>query len=259
MKGKVSINISNINDLQTLDAILKKYEQEFFNVLEKEIRAGFISQIDKIIQPVVEETNRILEEIQANYWGSGEILQEDPTAVARGEHLAAVSAEIKANFLQSIESFNIHGGPLKLTHLSNEFVGTGSSDTKSNKSIVWLHYFLEGNQLEDNLVWINIDTYDKLQEIGSAYTEGHGSFDRLGRFGVGYMACIRNIEGFNALLKRAKVGKTFEELKHPQSGKEGRDWFNGILGRTVYLKELVILPAIERTRDRVTLKALLGK
>jgi hypothetical protein len=261
MAGKVTVNISNINELQQLETSLKRYEEEFFKVLDEEIKARLIS--GEVALPVIEETKKILEEMQADYWSSNnsDVIVEDPTALARSEHLTAVTNEILKNFREAASQFSSRGGSLRLIHLSDEFVGTGNEDKKSDQPIIWLHYFLNGNQLEDNLVWINQETYDKLQRVSSgSYTAGHeSSAEGLGRFGVGYMACIRNIDGFNKLLKTAKISKTFEELKHPQSGKAGRAWFEGILSRTLNIQETIIQPALDQTKLRVKLKNFIGK
>lgn len=215
----------------SIDTILESYIQklklEYINGIKLALQNPSIGEL------LVVQCIDILNRMQNRYWGGASdiILSEDPTQFGLPEQHQKIRSEILKN-LQIAASSVSPEGDIDLVILSNEFIGTGSSS--STEGLPWLHYFLEGS-LDTNLVWINPDIYSKLNPDSGGVN--------LGRFGVGHMWHISNIEGFNSILKSSGVDTNiynYDSLKHPQSGQPGQQWFSNVVRKSTI---------VERVRD----------
>ncbi len=244
-KGDVAPNTQNL---------IKRYEMEFKRLFAQEVKNILKSGV--IAEPIINKTINILEQMQAQYWGgSSNIADEDPTALAREEQIQAVSAEILKNVALAAKSFNPESMSINIVHLSDEFLGVKGYSKKSQKRIVWLHFFLFGS-LDDNLMWVNNETYEALFKKGK-------SSGGLGRFGAGFLLHITNNNKpvfINKLIGAGllKEGESLDKFIHPQSGKKGHNYFKGIL-KTIDFNSIVIRPALEAARIKLQNNALIGK
>lgn len=229
-KGTIKAKIvpqSNTNIDNILQDYIKKFKSEYINGIRLALANPSIGEL------LVVQCIDILNRMQDRYWGgASSIVEEDPTQLGLPEQHQKARIEILKN-LQEASNTVTEDGEFSLTIMTDSFMGTGM-DSKGTDGIPWLHYFLEG-ALDSNLVWINTEVYSKLNT-----DEGQV---QLGRFGVGHMWHIVNIEGFNSRLKAAGLDEStynYSSLKHPQSGQKGQPWFSDVVRQS---------GIVERVRD----------
>lgn len=236
---------SQVNLNKVIKEKLKNYEKDlkkaFFNEL------AILLKSPETAEPYIAETLKILNEMQAYYWGAGLAAQEDPTRLGLPEHQAAVRQEIYLNFQKA--QINAESGEIKITLLSDAFMGIGSDDGKRRgPGIPWLGYFVTGS-LQTDLFWINKEVYAILKPEDAGRS--------LGRFGVGELWHFTT-EGQQILKARLNNSKyTLQELKHPQSGKQGKNWFEDVWNK-ISLINLLQDKALNRAQQKVKLNLTLN-
>jgi hypothetical protein len=219
--------------------------EKFIARIEKEAKKIFQIELTKklldggVHSQYASEVMSILLEMQSDYF-SGAVGQEDPTRPFTSENAAAVIAEVSNNFRKAAASISENIDNLSIVLLSDDFLGIGKEgDKKGTAPIQWLAYFISGS-LDTDIYWINQETYGLIT----------GETKSLGRFGVGH---LWHIVGDNkeSLSKRlGKLGISLDSLKHPQSGKAGKDWFSKVW-ETLDFYEIVYAPALETTYLRI--------
>ncbi len=215
LKVRATVNASKLNYDQVIEEAISKFKKELVTGL----RLGILSS--SVHEALSSKAIEILNNMQAEYWGgaSGDILKEDPTQFGLPEQHAKIRTEIYKN-LQLASSSIAADGTIEFTPISDAFMGIGGDSGGEAGGIPWMAYFLSG-ALDVDLVWISTDTYAKLK--GSS----PGS---LGRFGVGHMWHVDTAEGRGRFSNWcASVGLNYDQLKHPQSGKAGQDWFRELI------------------------------
>ena len=220
---KVSIPIKTRVSVkeQNLDKIIEDAVSKFKKELVNGIKLGLLSS--SVHEALSSKAIAILNNMQAAYWGgaSSMIKQEDPTQFGLPTQQSKMRAEIYKN-LQIAASSILDDGTIEFTPISDEFMGIGG-DAGGSEGIPWMAYFLSG-ALDTDLVWISTDTFSKLMGDSG---EGSGS---LGRFGVGHMWHVNVTQGKKSFSNWLKsVGLKYDQLRHPQSGKGGQDWFADLI------------------------------
>lgn len=219
---------------QSIESTLERVKKEVLDRYYLNIKIKLLSA--EVQGYFIEKTIGVLEDMQADYWGSGAAAEEDPTNVGRGEYKQAVAAEIRRNFAIAASKVSPMS-ELDLVLLSDEFIGIGSEgDIKGTSPIQWLVYFLVG-ALETDLIWVNQETY--------AIFKGGKSASSLGRFGVGELWQMDARERAIRDAQLKKAGKPgIDTYIHPQSGRAGKNWFDGVL-TAPEVKLLVVDPALQ--------------
>lgn len=219
--------------------------EDFVDKLEGNIKKIFSIELKKrlldgsIHAQYASEVMSILLEMQATYF-SGAVGQEDPTRLFKSENMAAVASEISTNFRNAAASVAEGTTSVSITLLSDDFLGIGKEgDKKGTAPIQWLAYFLSGS-LESDLYWINTETFEMIT----------GEVKNLGRFGVGCMWQIEPDRKEGIARKLSSFGISLDSLKHPQSGKPGKDWFDSVW-KNLDFYEVIYAPALEATFLRV--------
>jgi len=242
---KIKIKAKDGSSLEKLKQKLKRIKPEFNKAYAIELKKQLLNPSSA--EPYIAMALAILSEIQSEYWGgSGLASQEDPTKVTASLYGEALRSEILKNFATAAKTIDDAAFTINIVLISNQFLGIGmEGDDKGTKPIQWLSHFLLGN-LESDLYWVNAEHYEIFKgQPGS----------NLGRFGVGHLWKITGEESavLNAKLKRAGKSYTVEALKHPQSGKAGRDWFSKVWD-AVDFYSLVQAPALNAAFDSVQYK-----
>lgn len=224
---------------------LENYKKALLTEYYKELSRRLLSPISA--EPYIQEILKVLQEMQQEYWGGADqtILKEDRTQFGLKEHEMLVRLEVIKNFQNAAKTIQTGSENVNIVLLSNEFMGIGANS--GSNGIPWLAYFLSGS-LDVDLIWINPDIYEALKNEPAP--------GALGRFGSGYMWHLSpdNAPWFNAKLKSAGISETYDSLKHPQSGKPGRDWFSGIW-ESVSFEQLIRQPALQAAQERAVLKS----
>jgi hypothetical protein len=240
VKMKIS-STDNVN-LKTVQKRIKSFKQEFKKEVVVEIKKRLLNPATA--EPYITQIISVLSEMQGEYWGGGGLAsQEDPTQITAARYAEAVRGEVLKNFASAAKSVDGQAGTVSLVLLSNDFLGIGSEgDRKGNRPIQWLSYFLSGN-LDNDLYWVNQEHYEIFK--------GRSSGD-LGRFGVGHMWHVGPEEArkLNAQLKAAGKSYSLEALRHPQSGKAGKDWFGNVWSAVDFYQQ-VQTPAVNAALERV--------
>lgn len=231
---KVSAKLVGEADLEgKILEVLDKYKKQFIIGLKIGLTASPAPAL--LIKACIE----ILNEMQSNYWGgaSSTILAEDPTQFGLPEQKEKVMREILLNLDEAAASITLEG-TMRFQLFSDDFYKEGGDP---ETAIPWMQYFVEDKGLDDGLVWIS-------QEVRAKLLPNRGAAE-LGRFGVGHMWHLKEMSPaqFNGWLTEAKTGKTYDELKHPQSGKGKQDWFADVL-RTSGFSESLMQYATEYAR-----------
>lgn len=238
---KVKISAKNNIDLKSIRKKFKSFKTEFQKEVVIEIKKRLLNP--STAEPYIAEAISILSEMQGEYWGGGSAAEEDPTMLTASRYSEAIRTEVLKNFAKAAKTVDGASGTVNLVLLSNDFLGIGSEgDKKGNRPIQWLSYFLSGN-LDNDLYWIDQEHF----EIFKGYTAGD-----LGRFGVGYMWHItsQEVPSLNAKLKAAGKSYTVDKLRHPQSGKAGKDWFARVWS-VVDFYQHIQLPAVNAALERM--------
>lgn len=242
---KMKITSKNKIDLKSIRDKLKSVKDSFNKEVATEIRKRLLNP--GTAEPYIGGVLTVLTEMQAEYWGGGGLAaEEDPTNLTATRYAEVVRSEVLKNFSGAAKTMDVETGTINLVLLSNEFLGVGTEgDTKGNRPIQWLSYFLSGN-LDNNLYWINQEHYEIFK--------GKASGD-LGRFGIGYMWHVGQDEAvvLNAKLRSAGKSYTVEALKHPQSGKSGKDWFANVW-ELVDFNTHIQMPAVNMALERMQSK-----
>lgn len=233
----------------------KKALESGINALLKEVQKDFLTKyyssvkmrlLDKSIQGYFfSKTVQVLAEMQSEYFGDGLVAQQDPTAFLQPHYIKAVEKEIAENFAMAASQVSSKSD-LEIVLLTDDFLGFGKEgDIKGTTPIQWLVYFLIG-ALDTDLYWVDAETY-------FLFT-GESPQGQLGRFGVGHLWHINSEESkkrLDALLRGS--GKSLEQIKHPQSGKAGKNWFADVI-TPAEIQSLIIMPSINQSIEFVQSK-----
>lgn len=242
VKVKLSKKGSIDTELDTVRNRLKKSKEEFSKQVAIELQKRLLNP--STAEPYIAATLGVLTLMQAEYWGGELKGEDDPTKLTAARYGGAIRAEILKNFAKGAKTLNPVTGTVDLVLLSNDFLGIGmEGDTKGERPIQWLAYFLSGN-IEDNLYWIDKEHYEIFKG---------DSAPSLGRFGVGELWTISSPEELNklsGLLKKAGKSYNIQALKHPQSGKAGRPWFESVW-QSVDFNQHIQMPAINAALERM--------
>lgn len=219
-----------------IDNLLKEVQKDFISKYYTEVKVRLLNR--SVHNYFFSKTLQVVADMQSEYFGDGMIAQEDPTAFLHPEYVKALEKEISENFTMAAANISPNS-ELNIDLLSDEFLGFGKEgDVTGTTPIQWMVYFLVG-ALDTDLYWVDADTYE-------AFT-GEAPSGQLGRFGVGHLWHIQSEESKNRLNAKLKtIGKNLEQLKHPQSGKAGKNWFADILTEAE-LNSLVIAPAVQES------------
>lgn len=237
VQGAAGSSVSN-----NISKLIEVYKNKLFKAYYTEI--SLILRSPELHSIFINRVIDILFKMQGEYWGDSLVSEQDKTNVANERYLNAVKVEVTQNFNAAAASLNQETGEFYLTILSNNFIGIGKEGDKTGTApIQWLVHFLIGN-LENDLYWVN-------QELYSIFRGGEES-GALGRFGNGYLWQMsrKEISLRNNQLKSAGYSFTMADFKHPQSGKSGKNWFEGILTQADIMT-LIQTPALVRAKQRV--------
>jgi len=211
--------------------------------IEKTLKTTYIAELKKqlltssVQNYFISKTLQVFAEIQAEYFSSSVVASQDPTSFLQGGYISSIETEIRNNFALAATSVS-PDSELELVLLSDGFCGFGKEgDVTGTAPIQWLVYFLVGS-FGNDLYWISLDAYEAIKGRSPG---------QLGRFGDGHLWTITSGEeklSINSRLKSAGYSYSLEQLKHPQSGKAGKNWFAGVLSEEE-IQSMVIQPAVE--------------
>lgn len=221
---KVPIKIEKTSDIdKEIDSVVLSIKKKF----NLGIAAALLDP--STADPLVEACIDVLKQMQSYYFGgaSSKEIDKDPTQFGVDEQFTKIAAEVRKNMVESASTVGSNG-EFELKVLSEEFMGIGGSGDNS-QGIPWLSFFLSG-ALDENLLWISSEVYAKLMEVNS----GASSYSSLGRFGKGHMWHVKETSypGINAWLEEAGLRYRCSDLLHPQSGKAGEPWFDGVVSKS---------------------------
>lgn len=226
-----------------IDSLLKEVQKDFLSKYYSSLKLKLLS--NSVHSYFFSKTLQAVAAMQSEYFGDGMIAQDDPTAFLHGEYVRAIEQEIIQNFTLAASTVSPNS-ELDLILLSDEFLGFGKEgDMRGTAPIQWMVYFLVG-ALETDLYWVDADTYELFT--------GESPQGQLGRFGIGHLWHIQSDDAKVRLnAKLSTVGKNLEQLKHPQSGKAGKNWFADILTEAE-INNLIIQPAIVESTEFIQAK-----
>ena len=220
------------NQLENLKKIGKTFEQIYLEELAKRIRSNSVKRY------YIELVHQVFDEMQAHYWeGKAE---DDPTRFDRFR--PQIGREVNKSLNKTAELALGSKGQIHFTVLSDEFLGIGSPPGPKDKNktkIRWAGFFLSG-AFHTDLLWVNEELADKL-DMGT---------NNLGRFGVGFLWELSGDTKEKVQRKFKYRNLDYNNHLHPQSGKEGKDWFEKLI-TDEEVQVMIVQPAFNKTMERM--------